>query len=140
MAKPYSEDLRERVKQAVDEGHTHLAVAKMLRIGIATVERYLGRWRRTGSLAPDKFGGHKTYKLSGHADRVRQLVAAEPDQTLAELQAKLAQGNIIVSVSALDRYLKAAGLTYKKNAIRDRTKTRRRGARTDRMAARPAES
>jgi hypothetical protein len=29
MAKPYSEDLRERVKQAVDEGHTHLAVAKI---------------------------------------------------------------------------------------------------------------
>lgn len=114
MAKPYSEDLRERVKQAVDEGHTHMAVAKMLRIGIATVERYLDRWRRTGSLAPDKFGGHKTHKLSKHADRVKQLVEAEPDQTLAELQAKLADDKIMVSVSGLDRYLKAEGLTYKK--------------------------
>lgn len=140
MAKPYSEDLRERVKQAVDEGHPHMAVAKMLRIGIATVERYLERWRRTGSLAPDKFGGHKTHKLSKHADRVKQLVEAEPDRTLVELQAKLAEDKIMVSVSALDRYLKAEGLTYKKNAVRHRTKARRRGPSADRMAARPAQS
>lgn len=134
MAKPYSEDLRERVKQAVDEGHPHQAVASMFKIGIATVERYLARWRRTGSLAPDKFGGHKTHKLAKHADKVQRLVAAEPDQTLAELQAKLAKDKILVSVSGLDRYLKAAGLTYKKNTVRNRAKARRRGAGARPMA------
>ena len=135
MAKPYSEDLRARVKQAVDEGHSHKVVAGMLKIGIATVERYLARWRRTCSLAPDKFGGHKTHKLIKHADKVAQLVVAEPDQTLAELQAKLEKGGILVSVSGIGRYLRAAGLTYKKNTVRNRAKARRRGAGPRPMAS-----
>ena len=117
MAKPYSQDLRERVKQAGDEGHTQRAVAAMLKIGTATVERYMGRWRQTGSLTPDKFGGHKKHKLDAHALQVKSLVEDEPEQTLVELRDKLAQLRIMVSLSALDRFLRASGLTYKKNTF-----------------------
>lgn len=134
MAKPYSEDLRERVKRAVDDGQTHMEVAAAFRIGIATVERYLGRWRRTGSLKPDKFGGHQRHKLADHEATVRALVEAEPDRTLKELCDELASRGIRVSKSALDRFLKAVGLTYKKNAGGGRTKARRRGRRSRRVA------
>lgn len=127
MAKPYSLDLRERVKQAVDEGHTHDDVAAMFKIGIATVERYLGRWRQTGSLAPAKFGGHMRHKLAEHEAAVRKLVEDQPDQTLRELCDRLGGIGIEVSKSALDRFLRASGLTYKKNSVRYRTKTRRCG-------------
>ena len=124
MAKPYSLDLRERVKQAVDEGHTHSEVAVMLKVGIATVERYLARWRQTGSLAPAKFGGHMRHKLADHEAVVKKLIEDEPDQTLLELCDKLADIGIEVSKSALDRFLRASGLTYKKNFVRYRAKTR----------------
>jgi len=134
MAKPYSLDLRERVKQAVDEGHTHDEVAAMLKVGIATVERYLARWRQKGSLAPDKFGGHMRHKLADHEAKVRALLKDEPDQTLLELCDKLADSGITVSKSALDRFLKASGLTYKKNSGGDRTKTPRRGGSSRRVA------
>lgn len=127
MAKPYSQDLRERVKQAVNQGHSQSAVAKMFRIGKATVERYMARWRKTGSLEPDKFGGYKKHLLAGHSDKVRKMVEAEPSQTLAEMKAGLEAAKIIVSASALDRFLKASGLTYKKNAVRFGAKTQGRG-------------
>jgi len=129
MAKPYSQDLRERVIAAVDDGHTRDEVAAMLKIGTATVERYIRRRRRTGSLKPAKFGGYRRHKLEEHTKEVRELVDAEPDQTLRELCEKLAGLGIKVSKSALDRFLKASGLTYKKNSRSKRAKaSRRRGS------------
>jgi len=126
MAKPYSNDLRERVVKAVEAGQAAGSVAKMFKIGQATVERYLARWRRTESVAPDKFGGHLKFKLAEHAATVKALVKAEPDATLLELQGQLSAQGIVVSVSALHRFLRASKITYKKNAVRDGAKTGRR--------------
>lgn len=124
MAKPYSEDLRERVIEAIEAGHSQSAVAKLLKIGQRTVVRYVNLWRSTGQITPQKFGGHKKHKLAEHAAKVKSLIEAEPDRTLAELQAELAEARIEVSKSALDRFLKASKITYKKNAVRHRAKTR----------------
>jgi hypothetical protein len=41
--------------------------------------------RETGSISPAKFGGYKGYALAAHERLVRQLVAEQPDITLAEL-------------------------------------------------------
>jgi hypothetical protein len=35
---------------------------------------------------PEKFGGYKGYALAGHEQEIKQLVAAQPDITLAELR------------------------------------------------------
>ena len=122
MAKPYSQDLRERVIEALEEGHTQNEVAQMLKVCRRTVVNYAQRWRTTGAIEPDKFGGYKTHKLARFADKVKSLVEAEPDQTLAELKSKLESKKIKVSASAIDRFLKASGLTYKKNSVRRRAK------------------
>jgi transposase len=134
MAKPYSQDLRERVIKAIDGGHTRGEVATLLDIGIATVGRYVKRQRQTGSLKPDKFGGHQRYKLADHEQKVRELIEAESDRTLLELREQLAVDGIEVSKSALDRFLRASGLTYKKNSVRHRAKTQRRGRGARRVA------
>ena len=134
MAKPYGEEFRERVVAAVDRGHAHVEVAALFEIGIATVERYLARRRRTGSLKPDKFGGHRRHKLADHEATVRALVLAGPDQTLEELRAELARSGIEVSKSALDRFLRMLDFTYKKNAGRKRTTARRRERGPRRLA------
>ena len=42
MAKPYSEDLRESVKRAANDGRPHTEVAATFHIGIATVEALSG--------------------------------------------------------------------------------------------------
>ena len=126
MAKPYSSDLRDRVIQAIEAGHSQSAVATLLKVGLRTVVRYVGLWRATGRVEPKKFGGHKKHKLAEHAATVKAFVKADPDQTLAELQVKLEDAKIKVSASAIDRFLKASKITYKKNSIRHRAKKGRR--------------
>jgi putative transposase len=122
MAKPYSSDLRERVIEAIEAGHTQSEAAIMLKVCLRTVNDYVKRWRTTGNVEPDKFGGYKKYKLAAHADKVKALIRAEPDQTVAELQAKLEEAKIIASASAINRFLKVSKITYKKNSVRHRTK------------------
>ena len=118
MAKPYSSDLRERVIEAIEAEHTQSEAAAILKVCLRTVNDYVRRWRTQGSVDPDKFGGHKKYKLAEHADTVKALIKAEPDQTIAELQAKLEQAKIKVSASAINRFLKVSKITFKKNPIR----------------------
>jgi len=112
------------VIEAIEAGHTQSEAAAMLKVCLRTVNDYVKRWRLSGSVAPDKFGGYKKYKLAAHADKVKALVKAEPDQTLAELQAKLEEAKIKASASAINRFLKASKITYKKNAVRYRAKSR----------------
>lgn len=126
MAKPYSLDLRERVIEAIEAGHTQSEAAQILKIGLRTVNGYVKRWRTTGSVEAAKFGGYKTHKLAEHADKVWALVKAEPDATIPELKVRLEQERIVVSVSAIQRFLRVSKITYKKNAVRHRAKTSRR--------------
>ncbi len=56
------------------------------------------RWRTKGSVAPEKFGGHKKHKLVAHADKVKRFVEETSDHTLAERQAGLEQAGMMVSL------------------------------------------
>ena len=134
MAKPYAQDLRERVIAGIAAGYTQSEIAERLSIGRRTIVAYVKRMRERGHVKPEKFGGHKQHKLASHAEKVKKFIAAEPDQTLAELKEKLAAEKIIVGVSSIDRFLKASGLAYKKNAVRGGTETRGRGRGARRLA------
>src|SRR6516225_11733835 len=113
MARPWADDLRERVVRAVESGRTQAEAAALFGLGLRTMERYLSRWRENGQIARGKFGGHKQHRLAAHAERVYKLVTAAPDLTLAALCQRLAAQGVKVSTSALDRFLRASGFTYK---------------------------
>ena len=122
MGKPYSNDLRERVVGSVEAGYTREEVAELYNLALSTVGRFVRRKRETGSVSPDKFGGHKTFALAPHADLVRALVAEQPDSTLAELEVRLAKKNVMVSKSAISRFLHHLKLTFKKRAYTRRSR------------------
>jgi transposase len=66
MGKLYSEDLRRRVVAAVVTGRLSCnQAAKQFEIGISTAIGWARRLRETGSVAPDKMGGHKPKAISG---------------------------------------------------------------------------
>ena len=90
MARPYSVDLRERVVRAVEAGASCRAAAAKFAVSVSFVVKLMQRWRRRGTVAPDRYGGWKRSPLSAHADRVLALVAARPDLTLEELRGGLA--------------------------------------------------
>ena len=126
MGKPYSDDLRERVVAAIEAGHTRVKVAELYNMALSTVGGIIKRKRETGSVSPDKFGGYKTFTLEPHTDRVKELVAEQPDSTLAELQVRLAKEKVKVSQSGISRFLHHINLTLKKKRTRSRTRSPRR--------------
>ena len=90
MPRPYSVDLRERVVRSAEEGLSCRETAKRFHVSVSFVIKLLQRWRQRETVEPSVFGGHKTSVLSAHADRVRSLVAAEPEATRIRQNHRLA--------------------------------------------------
>src|SRR5438552_15061349 len=114
MAKPRSEDLRIRVVEVIEGGATIPEAAEQCGVSISSVGRFLRLHRETGSVSSAKFGGYKDFTLAAHEDLVRQLVAEQPDITLAELEAGLAKKKILVGKSSISRFLHHLKLPFKK--------------------------
>jgi transposase len=114
MAKPYSRDLRERMVRAVQAGRSRHEVARMFEVSASCVIKLMRRYETTGDCAPGKFGGHKRSALIGFEDKVRELVAEQPDVTVAELWRKLTALGVKVGRSAVGRFLQRLQLPLKK--------------------------
>jgi transposase len=127
MGKPYSQDLRRAVVRAITDGCTREEVAEAYEVSLSSVGRFVRRWRATGNVSPEKFGGYKGYALEGHAQQIERWIAERPDITLAELRALLTKRKIVVGKSSIARFLDHRDLSFKKNSARGRTRPTRRG-------------
>ena len=114
MAKPYSEDLRRHVVEAIDGGATIPEAAEQCGVSISSVVRFLRLSRDTGSISAAKFGGYKEFALAAHEELIRSLIEEQPDITLAELEARLAKKKILVGKSSISRFLNHLKLSFKK--------------------------
>jgi transposase len=118
MAAPYSMDLRERVFRAWETSGDADEVAATFGVSRAWVHRLAQRERETRSLAPRKQTKFRARALAGQEDRLKSLVTAQPDATLAELRDALPT---TAALSTLWGELDRLGLTVKKNRTRRRT-------------------
>ena len=118
MAKPYSQDLRDRVVRAVLAGQSRRKAARSFDISASCVIKLMQQWETTGDCLSRKCGGHKRHALAEHEDKVRALVAAQPDLTITALWKKLTVLEIKVGRSAVGRFLLHLKLTDKKNSAR----------------------
>lgn len=142
MGKPYSEDLRHNVVHAIESGHTYEEAAELCGVSVSSVSRFLTRWRKTGNVGAEKFGGYKGYALERHRRRIARWLGAQPDITLAELQDRLAKEDVAVSQTSIFRFLRHLGFTFKKKPKRGRTRPTGRsrgpqGVAQDAVQARP---
>ena len=115
---PYSMDLRTRVARAWDAGEDADTIAETYAVSRAWVHRLIQRRRESGSLAPRKQTVFKKPAFAGQEDRLRALVAARPDQTLAEIREAMQSS---ASLSSVWRALDRLDITVKKNGTRGRT-------------------
>ncbi len=115
MTRPYSEDLRERAVARFEAGETTRSIAAALAISPSCVSKWMKRRRETGSLAPDRVGGHKKPKLRGEpAEWLRERCRFGPFTTRG-LVAELAARGIKSDRRAVWVFLHAEGLSFKKN-------------------------
>jgi transposase len=114
---PYSNDFRERIAAAVDQGdHSLRQIAALFSVAVSTIVRLLQRRRDSGSLQPKPHAGGPQPKIDAAAQaRLLQLVRDQPDATLAELRDRL---GIPCSLTTIDRALRRAHLTRKKKTLR----------------------
>ena len=111
MARAYSQDLRDRV---IDAGTSARAAAERFGIGIATAIVWVRR-ARDGERTARRQGQAKRSKLDPHSDYLLDLIEAEPDITIAEMQERLRdEAGVSASVGTIWTFLDRAGLTFKK--------------------------
>ena len=118
MTRPLSNDLRERVVAAVDGGESCRSVAARFEVAVSSVVKWSQRKRRTGSVTPDKIGGHRKPVLLPHRAFIMEQLERTPHLTLHGLKAILAARGVKVSHVVVWAFLRREGLRFKKNAVR----------------------
>jgi len=111
----YSLDLRTRVLDDWDAGMKADDVAAKYRVSRAWVHRLVQRRRETGEIGPRPQTRFRATALAGQEARLRFLIDAQPDRTLAELQQALPT---TASLSSIWRAIDRLGITVKKNGTR----------------------
>jgi transposase len=90
--------------------------APLFRVSVSYIYKALIRRRVTGEVTARPSGGGPRPKLAPHDDALRARIAAEPDITLAELQAwLLAERQVTVSIGCLWNRLQFLDLPLKKS-------------------------
>ena len=90
--KPYSHDLRERVIAALEAGlESQFDIAETFAVSLSTVEKWWRCRRETGRCAALPYAGGRPRTLHGREAFLRAEVKKQPDVTLEDLCARLAE-------------------------------------------------
>jgi transposase len=131
----YSQDLRDRVLWALDRGERPTAIARRLEVSRVWVYRVRGREQKTGQRSSFQIGGHRRSRIAEMESVLRAWIEKEPGLSLAELCQRLVAQGVLIKIGALWHQLNKWGLTFKKNAARQRARTRGRAAGSPGVAA-----
>lgn len=127
MTRPLSDDLRQRVIEAVEGGLSRRAAAERFDVSPSSAIRWMQRWRESASRAPKRFGGdRRSHRIDAFRDEILALVEATPDLKLTEIAGHLEQAHgERIAPSTVWRFFERHGVTYKKDGARQRTGSRR---------------
>jgi transposase len=116
MAGAYSQDLRDRVIDAVEkEGMSRRAAARRFGVCESAAVKWLQRYTDMGHREPVGTGGHRPSKLKPHRDFIDAALKDKPDITLKALALRLlSERGVTADTSMLSRFLRREGITHKK--------------------------
>ena len=125
MAGEISEDVRDVVRRAIEDGHTYEEAARIAGVGRASVSRWLRRLREVGSMAAKERGGGNRSILSGEAFEVLKEIAMSEDNFTDQqiTDAFVARTGQTVSRSSIRRALQRNGLSRKRSSTRPQSAT-----------------
>lgn len=140
MARPYSDDLRQKLLEAYDQGQGSLAeLAEQFCVSLGWAWKISSARKRTGrteraSYRPGPKRGIDEQALAG-------LLGARADATLVELQADLEkQSGIRVSTQHLWRVVKRMGFRLKKSHSTPKNGTQKKTASGVKRSSKPSAS
>jgi transposase len=117
MPRPYSEDLRLRVVNAVESGKTTREVSALFQVSSSFVSNVHQCWKQRGHVHSKPTGGYRRALLEPYAAALGEQLSAHPSMTLKDVQAWLAREHgLTLSLSAIDKFIRhKLGYRYKKN-------------------------
>jgi transposase len=116
--------LRERILELYDRGKSTREIAQFSGFCVAAVRRVRQQFRQRRTLEPQtQLCGRKTLLTEERKQRLKDLLSAQPDATLAELGARMDRS---FPTSTIDLWLRRLGWKFKKNSARRRTRAARR--------------
>ena len=135
MPKACSQDLRERVLEAVETGASRREAAERFEVSPSSAVKWIQRWQETGSIAAKPIGGSIS-PLEKHADWLLMLISEHPDLTLDEVIGAMRKRRIAGSRSAVWRLFKRHNISFKKKPAGSGARAGGRGPRTAALDAR----
>ncbi len=120
---------------AVRSGSTCRVVAERFGVAASSVVKWSQLEARTGAVVPGRTGGHRKPVLAPHHDWLMARVQECSEVTLFALRDELLAKGVQVSHDTVWRYLRGAGLSFKKSVLaseQDRADVARRRERWQR--------
>ena len=115
-------EVRQRAIDAYESGRGSQAlVAKIYGVDISTFQRWLKRYRQSGSSAPLPRGHNPSALNEAQMEQLNTLVQQTPDATLEQLRQAM---GLSCSIVAVHNALKRLGYRYKKNSTGQRARAR----------------
>jgi transposase len=116
MAKPYSQDLRNRVIDAVIGGKmSRRGAAARFGVSLSSAIKWIQRFERIGSCRAARMGGYKRVKIDPHRAFLEAVRAETPDITLKALCDRLlAERGVKADTSMMSCLFRRIGVTLKK--------------------------
>ena len=116
MAGAYSQDLRDRVIDAVVGGRmSRRGAAARFGVSLSSAIKWVQRFERTGSRSAARMGGYKRVKMEPHREFLEAMRAEKPDITLQALCDRLlAERGVKADTSMMSRFFRRIGVTLKK--------------------------
>src|SRR5437016_2341347 len=139
MARAYSQDLRDRVIDAVIRGgESRRAAARRFGVSEASAVKWLQRFERLGERGHAVLGGYRKSRIKRHREWLLAAIEAEPDITLAALCDGLAAAHDLrTDTGTLSRFFTSEGISFKKKRAAVRAGSTRRGAAAHELEALP---
>ena len=129
---PIPVPVRRRIVQLYERGKSTREIAQWFGFCVAAVRRVRQQFQQRHTLEPRTHrSGRRTLLTEERKQRLQQLLAEQPDATLAELGARLDRR---FRPSTVDLWLRRMGWKYKKNSGRRRATAARRSRKKSALA------
>jgi len=111
----YSQDLRQQVLRAVDDGKSRAEIMDLFQVSRATIKRYMKQRRETGTVLPRPIPGLPSKKGAALQMGVQALLEAHPEASQQDYcQWWEAEHGMRVSRASMSRAIHALGWMRKK--------------------------
>ncbi|SRR6266851_900411 len=111
----YSQDLRQQVLRAVDDGQSRAEIIELFQVSRATIKRYVKQRRETGTVLPRPIAGRPSKKGAALQMGMQELLEIHPEASQQEYcQWWEAEHGMHVSRATMSRAIHALGWVRKR--------------------------